>query len=84
MKWPLALVPEEEEPRETCVRRCGNLSLNAESEDGFRGGRPSFGQAEPTAVAHALRALPDTAVSDEVDIGVRHQRNLYHFCTADL
>jgi len=64
-----ALAPEVEEPRQTGERRFGNRPLNVEQENRFRGGRPPFGQPEPTGVTHPFRALPDIAVSDEVDIG---------------
>src|ERR1017187_9116842 len=71
MDRSLAPVSQVEEPWESGERRFGDRALNVEKENGFCGGRPPFGQAEPSVLAHPLRALSHVAVSDEVDIGMR-------------
>src|ERR1019366_5608897 len=71
MDWPLAPASQVKEPRQTGERRFGDRALNVEKENGFCGGRPPFGQAEPSVLAHPLRALSHVAVSDEVDIDMR-------------
>jgi hypothetical protein len=67
--WQLAPVPQVEKPRQTGERRFGDRALNVEKENGFRGGRPLFGQAEPNGLTHPLGAMPN-AVPDEIDVGI--------------
>ena len=67
MDWPLAPVPQVEEPRQTGERGFGDRALHIEKEDRFGNGRPPFGQAEPSVLAHPLAALSSTIVSNEVD-----------------
>ena len=54
----LALLPEVEKPRKPSVRRGCDLALNAEAEDGLRGGRPSFCQPEPASLPSPPKPRP--------------------------
>jgi hypothetical protein len=71
MEWPLAPVPQVEEPRQTGECRFGDRTLNVEQEDRFGGRRPPFRQTEPSGLTHPLPAISHVAVPDEVNVDVR-------------
>lgn len=64
------MFPQVEEPRQTRVRRCGDLALNAESEDGLRGRCPFFRYPKPASFTRPFQTAPGRVLSDEAHIRV--------------
>ena len=64
MDWPLAFLPQKQEPRQTGVRGCGDLLLNLEPEDIFNRWSPLLRQSKRVWLPRPLQPVANAPFSN--------------------